>query len=108
LFVGARTVRGWIEERRYDSRMDALRAARLLALGKAAAVFGAAAAGAYVGLGVLALDSLAVPAGRNRVVLSALVAVVAVVVSIAGLRLERACMVPPDDDEQDADGARHA
>jgi len=108
LFVGARTVRGWIEERRYDSRMDALRAARLLALGKAAAVFGAAVAGAYVGLGVLALDSLAVPAGRNRVVLSALVAVVAVVVSIAGLRLERACMVPPDDDEQDADGARHA
>jgi hypothetical protein len=31
-----------------------------------------------------------------------------VVVSIAGLRLERACMVPPDDDEQDVDGARHA
>lgn len=107
LFVGARTVRGWIEERRYDSRMDALRAARLLALGKAAAVFGALAAGAYVGLAVLALDSLAVPAGRNRVVLSTLVAVAAVVVSIAGLRLERACMVPPDD-EQDADGARHA
>jgi Protein of unknown function (DUF3180) len=108
LFVGARTVRGWIEERRYDSRMDALRAARLLALGKAAAVFGALAAGAYVGLGVLAFDSIAVPAGRNRVVLSALVAVAAVVVSIAGLRLEKACMVPPDDDEQDADGARHA
>jgi hypothetical protein len=107
LLVGARTVRGWIEERRYDRRMDALRAARLLALGRAAAVFGALVAGAYVGLGVLALDSLAVPAGRNRVVLSALVAVAGVVVSIAGIRLERACMVPPEDDEN-ADGARHA
>jgi hypothetical protein len=106
LFVGARTVRGWIEERRYDGRMDALRAARLLALAKAAAVFGAAVAGAYLGLGVLALDSLAVPAGRNRVVLSGLVAVVAIVVVVAGIRLERACQVPPgDEDSADTDGS---
>ena len=34
LFVGAYAVRGWVQERRYDRRLDALRIARLLALGK--------------------------------------------------------------------------
>lgn len=99
LFVGARAVRGWIEERKYDGRMDALGVARLLALAKAGAVFGAAVAGGYIGLGVLALESLAVPAGRNRVILSAAVAVMAVVVAVAAVRLERACQVPPGDEE---------
>lgn len=106
LFLGARAVRGWIEERRFDGRLDALRIARLLALAKAAAVFGAAVAGGYVGLGVLALNSLSVPAGRNRAVLSGLVAVAAVVVVVAALRLERAGMVPPEDEEsEDTDGS---
>ncbi|MGH8774280.1 MAG: DUF3180 family protein [Jiangellaceae bacterium] len=105
LFVGARVVRGWVEDRRYDGRMDALRAARLLALGKAAAVFGAGVAGAYVGLGVLALDLLSGSAGRDRAILCGLVAVAAVVVSVAAIRLERACQVPPsDEDPAEADG----
>jgi len=106
LFLGARAVRGWIEERRFDGRLDALRIARLLALSKAAAVFGAAVAGGYVGLGVLALGSFSVPAGRNRALLSGLVAIAAVVVVVAALRLERACLVPPDDEEsEDTDGS---
>jgi 4-hydroxybenzoate polyprenyltransferase len=108
LFVGAYAVRGWVEERRYDRRLDALRIARLLALGKAAAVFGAFVVGAYLGIGVLALGSLAVPAGRNRTVLAALVIVAGVVIVVAALRLERACLVPPDEDTSDTDGARPA
>jgi Protein of unknown function (DUF3180) len=109
LFVGAYAVRGWVQERRYDRRLDALRIARLLALGKAAAVFGALVVGVYVGIAVLALGSLEVPAGRNRALLSALVVVAAVVVVVAALRLERACLVPPpDDDSAENGGARPA
>ena len=77
-----------VDRGRRDSRMDALRAARLLALGKGRGGLRGAGGRRDVGLGVLAFDSIAVPAGRNRVVMSALVAVAAVVVSIAGLRLE--------------------
>ncbi|MET0521267.1 MAG: DUF3180 domain-containing protein [Jiangellaceae bacterium] len=109
LFVGAYAVRGWVQERRYDRRLDALRIARLLALGKAAAVFGALVVGVYVGIAVLALGSLEVPAGRNRALLSALVVVAAVVVVVAALRLERACLVPPpDEDSAENGGARPA
>ena len=110
LFVGAYAVRGWVQERRYDRRLDALRIARLLALGKAAAVFGAVVVGAYLGLAVLALGSLEVPVGRNRAVLSALVVVAGVVVVVAALRLERACLVPPpeEDDLESGSGPRPA
>ena len=95
---------------RYDRLLDALRIARLLALGKAAAVFGAVVVGAYMGLAVLALGSLEVPVGRNRAVLSALVVVAGVVVVVAALRLERACLVPPpeEDDPGSGSGARPA
>jgi hypothetical protein len=108
LFVSAYAVRGWVEQRRFDRRLDALRVARLLALGKAAAMFGALVVGAYLGIGVLALGSLSVPVGRNRALLSALVVLAGVVVVVAALRLERACLVPPDEDTSDTDGARPA
>jgi hypothetical protein len=108
LFVAAAAVRGWVNERRYDRRLDALRIARLLALAKAAAVFGALVVGAYLGIAVLALGSLEVPAGRNRAVLAALVIAAGVVIVIAALRLERAGLVPPDDDTSDAEGTRPA
>jgi hypothetical protein len=55
---GARIVRGWVRERRYDDHMDALLVARLLALAKAVAVFGVVVAGAYLGLSLLAIDRL--------------------------------------------------
>jgi hypothetical protein len=110
LFVGAYAVRGWVQERRYDRRLDALRIARLLALGKAAAVFGALVIGLYLGLAVLALGSLEVPVGRNRAILSVLVVVAGVVVVVAALRLERACLVPPPDEDtaEGGGGARPA
>ena len=108
LFLGAYAVRGWVQERRYDRRLDVLRIARLLALAKAAAVFGALVVGGYLGLEVLALGSLSVPAGRNRSVLAGLVVIAGVVVVVAALRLERACLVPPDEDAEDSDGARPA
>lgn len=100
MFAGARAVRGWITERRFDQRIDALRVARSVALAKASAYFGALLTGVYAGLGLLALGLLDSPMGRNRAVLSAIVVVAAVVLTVAAVRLERAGEVPPPSDEE--------
>lgn len=99
LFAGARAVRQWITERRFDRRLDALRVARALALAKATEYFGAVVAGGYAGLGVLALAYLEVPMGRERAILAAVVVASAVVLTVAAVRLERACEAPPIDDD---------
>ena len=101
MFAGARAVRAWIHERRYDGRIDALRVARAVALAKASEYFGAVVAGAYAGLVLLALSMLDVPMGRNRAVLGGIVIVCATVLTVAAVRLERAGEVPPpaEDDE---------
>lgn len=102
LLIGARMVRGWVEERRYDRQVDALLVARLFALGKAAAVFGAVIGGVYIGFGLLAAVELPPPVRTGRVVLSGLVVAGGVVVALSALRLERACRVPhPDGDDPD-------
>lgn len=100
LFAGARAVREWITERRFDRRIDPLRVARSVALAKATEYFGAMVAGAYAGLAVLAMSMLNVPMGRNRLILSAAVVACAVVMTVAAVRLERACEVPPPSDEE--------
>lgn len=100
-FVGARVVRAWIAERRYDRAVDALLVARLLALAKAVAVFGVVVTGAYVGLGLLTLDRLTGTVARDRALLAASIAVGGVLVTIAAVRLERACEVPPPPDDED-------
>lgn len=100
LLVAARVVNGWVKERRYDRRMDALTVARLLALAKAAAVFGAFALGGYAGFGMVALDLMDSDAGQRRVLLVAATCVGALATTVAALRLERACRVPPTDDER--------
>lgn len=100
IFVGTRIVRGWVEERRYDQFVDALAVARLLALAKALALFGVVVAGGYVGLGLLAADRLTGTTARDRLLLALGVALCGLLVTVAALRLERACEVPhpPGDD----------
>lgn len=84
-------------------RLDPQRAVAFLALGKAAALAGAATAGGYLVFALLYLERLDAPTPRDRVV-RALVAVVAgAAMSVAGCALERACRVPPGD-EDDEDG----
>lgn len=103
--AGARAVRGWITERRFDRRIDALRVARSVALAKASAYFGALLAGLYAGLGLLALGYLDSPMGRNRAVLSAVVVAASVILTVAAVRLERAGEVPPP--SEDENGGAH-
>lgn len=103
-FVTARAVRGWVAERRHDRHLDALRVARLLAMAKAGAMFGAVVAGVYAGIVLVALDLLNVPLGRDRALVGGLVVLAAVAVSVAGVVLERACEAPPEDDADSAHG----
>ncbi|HEU4491144.1 MAG TPA: DUF3180 domain-containing protein [Jiangellales bacterium] len=99
LLVSARVVRGWVLERRYDRRMNALRVTRLLALAQAAAVTGALVAGGYAGVVLLYVQVQPAALGRERVVVAGLTALAGVAVSVSGLVLERACRVPPGEDE---------
>ncbi|WP_026877694.1 DUF3180 domain-containing protein [Jiangella gansuensis] len=105
VFAGARAVREWITERRFDNRIDALRVARSVALAKASEYFGAVVAGGYAGLGLLAATMLDSPMGRNRAILAGAVVVCAVVLTVAAVRLERAGEVPPPADEENGDPA---
>lgn len=102
MLAGARAVRGWIDHRRYDRHMGPLRVARMLALAKAAEFFGAAITGVYVGVAVLSMDHLAAPMGRDALWRSGFVIIGAVIATVAAVILERACLVPPSDDEGDS------
>ncbi|HEX6233958.1 MAG TPA: DUF3180 domain-containing protein [Jiangellaceae bacterium] len=99
LLLGARVARGWIDERRYDTRVDALVVARLLALGKAASVFGAIVAGVYFGIAGVAVNQLSGTVARDRALLAVAVALASIAVAVAGFRLELACRVPPDESD---------
>lgn len=100
LLIAARVARGWIRERRYDSRVDALVVARMLALGKAAAAFGAVVAGAYAGIGAFVASQLSANLLRDRLLHTAAVVIGAVAVAVAGIRLELACRVPPEEPDE--------
>lgn len=68
-----------------------------LALGKAAAVVGALMAGGYFGFAVRFVTDLAVAAPRERVIRSIVAIIGGIAITLAALRIERACLVPPDD-----------
>lgn len=101
LGVLARDVRRRVQERR--ERVDPARAVVWLALGKAAALGGAALSGGYAAYGLSFVGQLAASAPRERLIASALSAVVGVALCAVGLRLERACRVPGDGDQEDAE-----
>lgn len=99
LLVASRAAGGWIAERRHDATMDALSVARLAAVAKAAAVFGAVVCGGYLGFGAYGLQLLDSSSGQRRVFLAGLTCVAGLAVVVSGLVLERACRVPPFDDD---------
>jgi Protein of unknown function (DUF3180) len=97
LFVAARNTHQRIQVRR--QRVDPSRAVFLLMLAKASAFVGALCAGVYAGFALRFVDALGASGPRNRVIVAGLSAVVAVLVVVAGLLLERACRIPEDPDE---------
>jgi small-conductance mechanosensitive channel len=84
-------------------RMEPQRAVAFLVLGKASALAGAAVAGGYLGFALMFLTRIEADAPRDRVIRSAVTVVAAVVLAAAGLRLERACKVPDDEDDPKPD-----
>lgn len=80
-------------------RLPAHRAVNLLVLGKACARAGAAVLGGYAGFAVGYLrQSMSVPSAQ--LVIVALTCASGVALMIAGLALERACEIPPDESSE--------
>src|SRR4051794_19961642 len=82
-------------------RMEPQRAVAFLALGKASALAGAAVAGGYLGFALMFLTRIDAATPRDRVIRAAVAVVAGVGLTIAGLRLERACRGPDDEDEDE-------
>lgn len=86
--------------------IDSRRAVLLLASAQSAALGGAALVGGYLAYLIHFLPDRAAPAALERVVNSGLAAVFGAALVVSGLLLERACRVPPgDDDEEPTPGA---
>lgn len=93
-------VRAYLNGKRPD--LTALRAARTLALAKAAALTGAILLGRYLATALAAAGDWAIPAQRERVIAALIAAVCALALTIAGLIAERWCQLPPPDDKLEA------
>lgn len=87
-------------------RIDDRQAVAWLALGKAAALLGMLMAGGYLGFAIRFLDQLDTGAPRERVIRSAVAILGGIAVTLAALRIERACQVPPDDDDEESGSDR--
>lgn len=92
-------VRSYLQGRRPS--LDALRAARTVALAKAASMTGALLTGWYAGQVLLTLPQLHVEAQQGRAWSAGAAAVAAVVLTVAGLVAERFCELPPPGEGED-------
>jgi hypothetical protein len=78
------------------------RAVAYLVLGKASALAGALIAVGYLVFGLFFVSRLDAASPRDRVIHSAVAALAGVAVCIAGLLLERACIIPKSGDDDEA------
>jgi hypothetical protein len=99
LLVSARRVVGWVSGDRHPQPGDALRMGRLVALGKAGAVFGAVMTGGYLGLALAALPRLPGEYGREHLGWALGGALAALAVMVAAIVLERSCRLPGDGEQ---------
>jgi uncharacterized protein DUF3180 len=79
--------------------------ARMAVLGKTSCHVGAVLGGGYAGYLLLLLPDLSLTARRDRALIAGLAVLASLVLTAAGLLLERACRVPPTDDETGAPSA---
>ena len=76
------------------------RAVGLLVLGKTSLLAGAALTGGYVGYALAFVGQWSAALPRERVILSAIAAAVSGGLATAGWVLERACLIPPGEDDE--------
>lgn len=78
--------------------LDPLRAARTVALAKAAALTGALLVGLYGGQLLLTLGDLHIESQQSRALSAGAATLCAIVLSVAGVVAERFCQLPPPSD----------
>jgi hypothetical protein len=83
----------------HPGRLSPHQAVNRLVLARACAYVGALAAGVYVGYAVSWLGVTSSDLAGQRAFRSATAGVAAILVVVGGVLLERACRVPPEDDE---------
>lgn len=97
----------WTTWRRVQVRRERIepeRGVRLLALGKASALGGAAITAGYLIFVAMSAGNLSATGPQQRVIRGLVSAVAGVLIGALGLWLERACRVPePGDDPEDAE-----
>ena len=86
---------------RPEKRPPPLAMARLAVLGKASAHVGPLVGGLYAGYLVVLLPGLDIETRRDRAVICLVALLAAVLLSAAGLMLERLCRIPPTGDDPD-------
>ena len=105
VLVVAWPVRRWNAGER-DRPLNPLRAARTLALAKAAAMAGAVLTGGWVGYVGVALPVVAVTTQPGRTAASAAVVLASLGLMVAGLVAERWCVIPPGNGAGGGHGGR--
>jgi peptidoglycan/LPS O-acetylase OafA/YrhL len=105
VLAAAWPIRQWNAGRR-GAPLNPLRAARTVALAKAAALTGAVMTGLLGGLALLALPRLDVAAQSERAAASGLAVLASVALLLAGVIAERWCRIPPVDDDAGTGGIR--
>ena len=106
IFLGAGLlVAGWqvrkVRDGRSDGSVSPLRAARTLVLAQSAALTGAVLVGWYVANVLVLLPNADVPSQRGRILPFALHAVVALLLGVSGMVVQRWCRLRPRDDEDE-------
>ena len=99
LLVSSRRVAAWVAGDRPAEPGDALRMGRMVALAKAASVFGAAMVGGYLGLAAAGLPRLPSVYAREHIGWALAAAVAAAAVLVTAVLLERACRLPSDGEQ---------
>src|SRR3954465_10405004 len=83
----------------HPGRLSPHQAVNRLVLARACAYVGALAAGVYIGYAVSWLGDSSSDLAGQRALRAACAGVAGILVVVGGLLLERACRVPPEDDE---------
>jgi hypothetical protein len=103
VLIAALSVRSRLRSR--DRRPHPLAMARMVVLGKASAHLGPIVGGLYAGYALVLLPTMDITSRRDRAVLAGLAVAAAVLLTVAGLLLERFCQVPGGLDEDDPPAA---
>ena len=89
----------WQNLHKKKSRMTSQHAVTMLSVAKSGTVVGGLIAGFYGGFALTYLNDLDTVLGRERLIHGGAAAIASILLLVASLLLERACIVPHDEDD---------